>query len=234
MMTTAILAAVGTTPAAATLQIAFSNSGGGTFFCADQTACDLDGAIKNVLLINTVVGNIRIEGSFAQSSTSPDALSASSLTITNLGNTTETLTMAVGDTNFVTPVSSIRSSASATFNNDVGGGATLSFFADHANTQPAATASSLPGVPLFSTGITVVNAPDSFSGTHDSIFSQLSGPFSMSEGASLSLLPGASITGFNESMTSIVVPETSTWAMIGIGFGLLALVGTMRPRMGLE
>ena len=35
---------------------------------------------------------------------------------------------------------------------------------------------------------------------------------------------GASITGFNQSMTS-GVPEPRTWAMMLIGFGLMGFIG---------
>jgi hypothetical protein len=136
--------------------------------------------------------------------------------------------MAVGDTNFVGPVSFIRASGSGTFNNDVGGSASVSFFASPTNTQPAAFATDLPGTNLFTTGETVTSAPTSFSGTKDSLFSAL-GPFSMAEGASLTLLPGASVTGFNESMAAQVIPEPRTWAMMLIGFGLMAF-GAFRHR----
>src|SRR4029077_11963272 len=65
--------------------------------------------------------------------------------------------------------------------------------------------------------------PDSFSGSKIAAFSA-SDPFSMTEGAALVLRGGGSVTGFNQSMTS-GVPETSTWAMLGLGFGLMGLVG---------
>jgi hypothetical protein len=227
ILSAALLAAIGVTPASATLQIAFGN-GASTFTCQDQTACDLDGAAKNLLLLNTFVGDIKIVGTFAASTTQPDELSVSNLTITNLGTGIETLFMAVGDTNFTGPVSFIRASGSGTFNNDVGGSASVSFFASPTNTQPAAFATDLPGTNLFTTGEVVTSAPTSFSGTKDSLFSAL-GPFSMAEGASLTLLPGASVTGFNESMAAQAIPEPRTWAMLLIGFGLMAF-GAFRQR----
>jgi PEP-CTERM motif len=223
VMTLALLA-----PAAATLQIAFSN-GAANFFCADQTACDLDGAAKNLLLLNTVVGDIKITGTFAASTTSPNDLSISNLTITNLSTSKkETLDMAVGDTGFSAPTSFIRSSASLTFTNDNGGSGTLGFWADKADTQPAVNSTDLPGVLLFSTAETVTTSPDSFSGTKDTPFSA-SLPFSMAEGAVLTLNPGASITGFNESMAS-GIPEPKTWMMALVGFGLLGAIGWRRAK----
>jgi hypothetical protein len=217
-------------PANATLQIAFSD-GTHSFFCADQTSCDLDGQVKNLLLLNTTVGDIKITGSFAEAGfgKGADSLSLSSLTITNLGSTAQTLKMAVGDTSFVGPVSAIRASGSGTFNNDVGGSLNLAFFADPANTQPAVNSTDLPGIDLFTTGQTVLTAPDSFSGTKVASF-DATGLFSMAEGATLTIQPGASVTGFNEAMATAAVPEPKTWAMLILGFGLMGLMGAKKVR----
>ena len=93
----------------------------------------------------------------------------------------------------------MRESASLTFNNATGSGAsTLRFFADPANGQPAGVGLAIPGVQLFTTSGTPVTDPDSFAGTNVSPFSA-DGPFSMTETANLALKAGGSITGFNES-----------------------------------
>jgi hypothetical protein len=229
ILTTALggLALLGFTPAKAALDISFQN-GATVFTCQDQTSCDLDGAAKNLLLLNTTVGDIKIEGTFAASTVGlHNNLQTSNLTITNLGSSTETLIMAAGDTGF-SKTSGIRESASLTFNNDTGEGGTLEFFADHANGQPGGDPINVPGSLLFSTSGTATISPDSFSGTHDSVFNS-NGPYSMTEWASITLLPGASVTGFNESMTSSV-PEPQTWVMSGVGFALIGLLGLKRSR----
>lgn len=216
-----------TSPADATLQIAFSN-GGSSFFCQDQTACDLDGAVKNLLLLNTTVGDFKIVGTFAASSAGhPDTLSVSNLTITNMASTTETLRMAVGDTGFIGPAGLVFSSGSGTFNNGIGSTGALSFFADNADTQPAATSTDLPGTLLFNPSATAVTAPDSFAGTLVTA-DHLSTPFSMAEGAVITLKPGASLTGFNASMAA--VPEPQTWALLGLGFGFMGLLGWRKSK----
>jgi hypothetical protein len=228
-MTTALLAAVGASPAKATLDISFSDGLGHTFTCADQTSCDLDGAAKNLLLINTIVGNFRIEGTFAASTSGKlNDLSVSNLTIFNNGATTGHLQMVLGDTGFSPPVSFTRESASLTFNNDTGGDATLAFFGDTANGQPAGPGLNIPGVELFSATGAVTTSPFSFAGTHDSAFSA-SSPFSLTETASLGMVPGSTITGFNLAMES-GIPEPKTWALMAIGFGLLGLMGVRRSR----
>jgi len=46
----------------------------------------------------------------------------------------------------------------------------------------------------------------------------------------LALIGGGSITGFNESMATTAIPEPRTWAMLAIGFGLMAAMGFKRSR----
>jgi hypothetical protein len=109
--------------------------------------------------------------------------------ITNTGTTPGTLTMIVGDTNFSAPVSSVRESGSLTFNNDIGESATLAFYGDKANGQPAGPSLNIPGTTLFSDTGTAMFSPDSFAADHFGPFSALM-PFSMTETASLNMLPG--------------------------------------------
>jgi hypothetical protein len=100
----------------------------------------------------------------------------------------------------------------------------LTFFADTLDGQGAP---GTPGVLLESVSSHAVTDPDSFSGSRISPF-DATAPFSMSEQAALVLRADGSITGFNQSMESTAVPEPSTWAMIGIGFGLMAWLGQKR------
>jgi hypothetical protein len=221
--------ALATGGARATLDIAFTD-GSHVFTCADQTSCDLDGAAKNLLLVNTVVGDFRVTGTFATSSFGGhDNLEVSNLTIINEGPAAGTLTMVVGDTSFDAPVESIRESGSLTFNSNIGEAATLAFWADPLNGQPAGATLNVPGSLLFADAGTASVSPDSFSADHDGPFSSAD-PFSMTEWAELDMLPGATITGFNESMTSSV-PEAGTWTMLVAGFAMLAAFGLRRkPR----
>jgi PEP-CTERM motif len=212
-------------PALATLDVSFSD-GTHTFTCADGLACDEDGATGNLLLINTVVGNFRIEGTFALSSAGD--LSTSNLTIFNLGTGTGTLNMVVGDTSFAAPVTGIRESGSLTFNEGIGSSGTISFFADKANGQPGGPGLNKPGMLLDAFTDIVDTTPDSFAGTHNSAFAT-DGPFSMTEAATLHMVGGSNITGFNQAMETSV-PEPSTWAMLGLGFISLAAMGWKRTR----
>jgi PEP-CTERM motif len=216
-------------PAHATLQIAFTD-GTNVVTCADGQACDLAGPANNIIVLNETVGAFHIIGTVAASSSAPgdDNLQFSTSLIQNSGATLGHLTAIVGDTNFIGPVNDVRESASLTFNNATGSGAsTLRFFADPANGQPAGVGLNVPGVQLFSTSGTPSSNPDSFAGTANSLFNA-SGLFSMTETANLALGPSSSITGFNESMQSSAIPEPSTWAMLIAGFTGLAFLGYRR------
>jgi hypothetical protein len=230
LLATTLLTALAT-PAAARLQLSIGD-GTSTFSCFDgQLGCDVSGGPNNLLTINTTVGGFFVELTLTQSSFAPghNVLQLSSSSIINNGATPGTLTFVAGDTDFVPPVSSIQESASLTFNDAVGSAAsTLKFWADPLNTQ-GANPTNTPGPLLFSVPGTPTTDPDSFAGTHNSPFSA-SGPFSMTEGASLNLIAGGSITGFNESMTSGVVPEPQTWALMGVGFGFMAWLGLRRRK----
>jgi len=227
----ATLLAAASLPAAARLQLSIGD-GTSTFSCFDgQLGCDVSGGPNNLLIINSTIGGFFVELTLTQSSFAPghNVLQLSSSSIINNGAAPGTLTFVASDTDFVPPVSSIQESASLTFNDAVGSGAsTLKFWADPLNTQ-GANPTNTPGALLFSVPGTPTTDPDSFSGTHNSPFSALA-PFSMTEGASLNLIAGGSITGFNESMTSGVIPEPRTWAMMAIGFGVMAVMAVKRSR----
>ena len=86
-----------------------------------------------------------------------------------------------------------------------------------------------PGTLLDSVSGAAATDPDSFAGSKTQAF--IAGlPFSMTEGASLDLIAGGSITGFNQSMTSSAVPEPRTWAMLGLGFAAMAFMGLKRRK----
>jgi hypothetical protein len=222
---------VGVTSAAnATLQLSLTD-GTTTFSCKDgQLGCDQSGGANNLLVINTTVGGFFVEIALTQSTFgSHNVLQLSTSDIVNNGGAEGVLSFVASDTGFKAPVSEINESASLTFNSNVGAGlSTLKFWADPANGQ-GANPLNTPGTLLDSVSGTAATDPDSFSGTKTQAF--ISGsPFSMTEGASLDLLAGGSITGFNQSMTSSAIPEPSTWALLGLGFAFMAFMGVKRSR----
>ena len=228
LLTTAL---VGFTSAAnATLQLSITD-GATTFSCKDgQLGCDQSGGPNNLLAVNTTIGGFFVEITLTQSSFGGhNVLQLSTSDIVNNGGAEGVLSFIASDTGFHAPVTNIEESASLTFNANVGAGdSTLKFWADHANTQ-GANPLNTPGTLLDSVSGHAVTDPDSFAGSKTQSF--IAGlPFSMTEGASLDLISGGSITGFNQSMTSSAIPEPSTWAMLIGGFGLMAFLGVRRSR----
>ncbi len=222
-------ALVAVSPAEARLQLSIG-VGPTVFTCFDgQLSCDVSGGANNLLTIDQTVGNAFVQITLAQSTFGAhNTLQLSSSSITNEGLSGLNIKLLASDTDFLAPVSFIRNSASLTFNDAVGSGQSmLQFWADHANTQ-GANPTNTPGSLLETVFGTPLTNPDSFSGSNLAGF--INGvPFSMTEGASLNLIGGGSITGFNQSMTS-GVPEPKTWAMLIAGFGLMGLMGWRKSR----
>jgi hypothetical protein len=217
------------TPAEARLQLSI-NANGATFSCFDgELGCDASAGANNLLVVDTTVGGAFVQLTLAQSTFGrANELQLSSSNILNQSGAPITITLVASDTNFTPPVVSVENSGSLTFNNALGSGpSTLSFFADPANAQ-GANPLNAPGILLESVTGTPTSDPDSFSGTRLSPFVSGS-PFSMTEAASLNLVGGGSITGFNQAMETNV-PEPQTWSMLMLGFGLLALLGVRKRR----
>ena len=212
----ALLTAVGVSPAYATLSVSIT-ANGATFTCSDgEASCDQNGGANNLLTIDTTVGGAFVELTLSQSTFgNPNSLQLSSSNIVNESGAPITIGLTASDTGFTSPVTFIRNSGSLTFNDAVGSAASsLSFLANSDLLEQVF------GTPDMN--------PDSFAGSNIAAFIANS-PFSMEEQASLSLIAGGSITGFNQSMTS-GVPEPSTWAMLGVGFAVMAFMGFKRRK----
>ena len=225
LLATTILAAL-SIPAAARLQISIS-AGGATFSCFDgQLSCDQSGGANNLLIVDTSVGGAFVQLALTQSQFGkPDELQLSTSNIENLTAAPLSITLTASDTGFAPPIVAINNSASLTFNSNVGApDSVLTFFADRLDGQGAP---GTPGTLLESVAGHAVTDPDSFSGSRITAFDATS-PFSMTEQAVLALRADGSVTGFNQSMETTAIPESSTWAMFGIGIGMVAWLGRRR------
>ena len=221
--------AFGAAPAHARLQLSIG-VGGSTFTCFDgELSCDVSGGANNLLTIDQTVGGAFVQLTLAQSSFGKtNTLQLSSSNIENTTGAPITVTLLASDTGFNAPVSFINNSGSLTFNSNVGApNSTLSFFADIADAQ-GANPTNTPGALLESVTGHAATDPDSFAGSRISPF-DANAPFSMTEGAALVLRADGSVTGFNQAMET-GVPEPRTWAMLAMGFGLMALLGVKRRR----
>jgi hypothetical protein len=230
---TAALAALavlaGPHAARATLQLSIG-AGGAVFTCSDgQLSCDQSGGANNLLTVDTTVGGAFVQLTLTQSTFGKvNELQLSSSNIENTTGVPLTVTLLASDTGFVAPARFIENSGSLTFNSNVGApNSTLSFFADVLNRQ-GANPTNTPGTLLETVAGHAATDPDSFSGTRIAAF-DASAPFSMTEGASLVLRSGGSVTGFNQAMQS-GVPEPATWAMLLIGAAAMAWAGLRRKK----
>jgi hypothetical protein len=206
------------------------NVGGSTFTCFDgQLSCDVSGGANNLLTIDQTVGGAFVQLTLAQSTFGRvNELQLSSSNIENTGLAPITVNLLASDTGFAGPATFINNSGSLTFNANVGApDSTLSFLADVTDAQ-GANPLNTPGALLDSVTGRALTDPDSFAGSRIAAL-DASGPFSMTESASLVLRGAGSITGFNQAMES-GVPEPSAWALMALGFGFLAFTGMRKAR----
>jgi hypothetical protein len=215
-------------PADATLRLAFSD-GVNAFACVDNAACDLDTDPNQISIGVTSVGNFSILGTFSAAQNGPPILAAGNISITNTGSTLGTLKMAFSDNNFLGLNASFLASVGGQWLGAKGSDITSGFWVDSANVEGAATATDTPGVEIGSFADTaLVSSPVSFAYNPGPINFAHATPFSMTEGVILDLTAGGRVIGNLQSIEA--VPELSTWAMAGLGFGLVGLVALNKRR----
>ena len=134
--------------------------------------------------------------------------------------------MAVGDDGYTGTAGAFAGSAAGLWTGAAAGAANnaaYGFWVDGTNVQGAATSTDTPGTNIldFLTNHSTGFAPNSFADSSTASFGA-SGPFSMTMGANFTLASGSSLSGNEQAIEA--VPELSTWAMAGLGFGLVSLV----------
>ena len=233
-MRTIVLSAVsalalvaGMAPAHATLQIAW-DFGGTTGICVDNTACDLNLVAGTLQLGDQTIGGLQINGSIQTSTKgTTNILNTSSLSVVNTTGASIDYALAVGDTDFVGPVTSFSASGSGTWQTAAGSTITMNWYNDANNDQGASTTTDTPGVLLHS--FTDVAGP-----LTDAFATSLVGPaddpslFSMTETASGTLAAGGTLVGRSQTevkeLAAVPVSEPGSLALLGgalLGLGLL-------------
>jgi hypothetical protein len=221
LLTTALLGAVGLSPAfAADTALTLwndANPGGAVTAIGTTTA----------VLSGSSLGGITISTSGVQRGTVPGPnMTESNLFITNTTGTVQTLDILAGTNGFLGPDNLFNASATILIGT---GQAELTgqFFVDPGNTLNGVNTGPVVGTQIggtFDSGL--LTGPFSFSANSPNVPFSVTGLYGMAESLQLTLQPGAFVGVQSISMEATnAVPEPSTWAMLGAGFALMGLLG---------
>lgn len=225
-----LLAAIGATPAHATLQIALQ-VGPDAFFCADNSACDTNPDIGVIQILDQIIDGIQVNGSIQASNHGGfSSLNTSSLDVINTIATPVTATVAVSDTDFPAIAATFNTAGAGTWQGPGASSISMSWFVDAANAQGADNAFDTPGTLIDTFSNSSSGRTSAFSHNGSTIM-MLTSPFSMTEQASIFLAPGEALINRGQAIVTSEVPEPATWLMMMLGFGFLAFGAAGRKRL---
>ena len=180
-------------------------------------------------LVGQNFDGITVTLSAVNRTTGPNQLTTAQLNIDNTTNSVQVLKIIAGANGFLgnDSVFKLTGAIGATFGtSDLFG----QFYADGGNTLNG-TNFGVVGSLLNSFDSLSLTGPQSFSfNGFGSDF--VNGPYGLAEELTLRLAPGAGVFVQGMSLEASAVPEPKTWAMLGIGFGLMALMGVKKSRKG--
>jgi hypothetical protein len=192
--------------------------------CVDNSLCDSNPAVGVISIPPLEQSGVTATGIKVTSTGDQHAPAALDVTIGSVSNGSGVVLpvdFAIGDTNF-SSARGFKIFLSVTWTNAAGSSLNLSWFADPSNQQGANSATGAPGSQF---GATMLDSPESGSGTvtfSDTVPLHVAGPFSLTLEGSVDLTNGAELSA-TESVTA--VPEASTWTMLLLGFAGLGLAG---------
>ena len=226
LMTTALLAAVGASPAwAANSALTIwndSNPGGSV------TATGTDTAVISSSSLN----GITITSSGVDRATAPNGMTESNFFVRNTTGSTQVLDILAGTNGFIGPSNLFNATATIELSS---GTADLTgmFFVDNGNSLNGQNTGPVVGTQIggaFNSGL--LTGPFSFSSNSPDVPFGSSNLYGMAEELQLTLGPHAFLGVQSISMNATnAVPEPSTWAMMLGGFGLLGIFGLRKRRV---
>jgi hypothetical protein len=190
-----------------------------------ETATGTDSADLNSSSFN----GVNVTFSFVDRTTGPNSLTEGNVFITNTTNTVQVLRIIAGANGYFGPDNLFN--ASGTILTAIGGAELAgSFFADNTNFLNGSGPLTVTGTDIADFDSGPLSGPFSFSSNGTAAFA-VGATFGMAESLTLTLQPFAFVAVQSISMDAAnAVPEPRTWAMFGIGFGLMALMGLKRGR----
>ena len=223
LMTTAILTGLASPAFASNVALLLWNQ-------ANPGDAEAASGNNSTALLGSSLDGITVSASVATRDTVPsNGLSEGNITITNTTNSVQVLRIIAGANGFLGDNTDFN--LTGTIGVDTGS-ATLagSFFADQSNSlNGLAGEFSVTGTDIGDFLSATLNGPHSFSFNGLGIDSVI-GPYGLAESLTLTLQPFAVIGVQNISMDASAVPEPKTWAMLGVGFGVMAFMGFKRSR----
>ena len=219
LLTTALLGAVGLSPAlAADTAIIMWTDGSDAVTATGTGSVDLGPQNLDGVGVTLTFGN---------KGTNPNELNEANILISNTTSAEQTLRIILGANGFSGPSDAFK--LSGAINLDSGKADLVTqYYVDASNSLNGKT-TGVTGLEVgaFDSGALTGNQAFSFNGFG---FDSVLGPYGMAEGLTLTLQPGASV-GIQGVSMETTIPEPSTWAMGIAGFGLLALLGLHKRRV---
>jgi hypothetical protein len=222
LLTTALLAAVGAGPAmAADSAITIWNT-------TDPVGAETAIGTGSASVLGSNLDGVTVSVSSVSRGTNPNDLTEANISIANTTGSAQTLKIIAGANGYVGPsdVFKLTGAIGATL-----GGSDLigQFFVDPANTLNG-EALSVVGTQIGSFDSGALTGPESFSFNGFGSLA-VNTPYGLAEELTLTLAPGATVFIQGMSMDASAVPEPSTWALMGVGFGVMALLGLRKRRV---
>ena len=222
LLTTALLGAVGTTPAfAANTAIILWNT-------SDPLGAEIASGTGSAAVATSNLDGVTITLSTVNRTTAPNQLTEGNILISNTDATAQTIKIIAGANGFTPGASEFKLTGTIGV---ISGLADLGvqYAVDSANTLNGLN-ETLAGAVINSFDSGGLTGPFSFSKNLTG-FDSVLGPYGMAEELTLTLQPGASIFVQGASMTASAVPEPGTWAMLLAGFGLVGALGLRKRRV---
>ena len=188
-----------------------------------ESATGADGAFRAA----SSLGGISISFSNVNREVTPNGITENNVNIINTTGATQVLRIIAGANGFFGP--SVDFGLSATILTALGTSELTGSFYAVADNALNGTTFSVDGVDIGDFDSGLLNGPHSFS-FNGSGADALFNTYGLAESLTLTLQPFAQIGVQSISMDASAVPEPKTWALMGVGFGLMALMGWKRRK----